>query len=156
MKKIALYLLTITAVFAIDIQPKIDICNDEQDYHACNFVGDYYLFKDKDDLSDSYYMKAKTIMESSCLENDLVACSLLGNSYELGSLVYPKSFKKAMIYYNIVIDNNKVSCNNGSDSACFKLGLDYSEKGLLNNPDKAKKYFKKACKLGRKNACGRK
>jgi len=156
MRKVILLLLTISSVFAIDIQPKIDICNDEQDYHACNFVGDYYLFQDKDDLSDSYYMKSKIIMEKGCFEYDLSACYLLGSNYELGSLVYPQNKRKAMIYYNIVIEENKLSCNSGSGSACFKLALDYSERGLLYNSVDSKKYFEKACKLGIKNACGRK
>jgi len=163
MKKVVLYLLTISAVFAIDIQTQIDLCNNENDYHACGIVGALYYLQntDKDELSLSYYMKGKIMMEKLCsvtdldasAVTDLTACQSLGDNYEVGLPGYNQNIRIAMKYYNIVLDSERLSCNDGDESSCFKLGLDYSAKGLIYDPIKATKYFKKACKLGEENAC---
>jgi len=87
------------------------------------------------------YTKAQQFFIKGC-QTDKKSCNYLGVLYENG-LGVQKNINKALEYYQL-------SCNSNMVKACINLGSLYSQ---LNQKDKAKKAFKKSCKLGYKPAC---
>jgi len=87
------------------------------------------------------YTKAQQFFIKGC-QTDKKSCNYLGVLYENG-LSVKKDIKKALRYYQI-------SCDANIAEACINLGSLYSQ---LNQKDKAKNSFKKACNLGYKPAC---
>jgi len=141
------------AVNSIELSEKMNDCKNGE-YNACNFIADDMLFKEKQMEANYFYSKAKAIMIEECEKNeDFNACYNLGFNFELGSPAYPKNIKKARKYYKKAIEHNKELCKRGDSDACFKLGLDYSDKGILNDNEKAEKYFSKSCQKGNEIAC---
>ena len=153
MKKFLLLTLLTGFLFASDMATKVDECQNDRDYNACNFVGDDLIFKGKNKEAGMFYLKAKELMTQACSKNDFSACYNLAFNYEMGTVVYPKDDVKALEYYKKTIAHNVKVCEMGNAGSCFNTGLDYSDDTLLKDMEKATEYFTKACSLGMEAAC---
>jgi len=98
------------------------------------------------------FKKALNSYESSCKLKKLEACEKVVNFYERGrSYLVKRDYKKAESF-------RKRSCNLGSVKSCISLAELYQRgRGrIAKNEAQSLLFYKKACKLGDKNSCGKK
>lgn len=85
------------------------------------------------------------LLEKHCDKNNKDSCFFSGLAYYEG--VVGVDYKKAANYF-------RISCELGSDDACFNIGLMHKNgKGVPADFAKKQLYFDKACKMGHGDAC---
>jgi len=99
----------------------------------------YEIYKKND------YPKAAFLFDLACKNGAIYGCRNLGVLYLNGEGVEKNLTKaKELFLYG---------CNNKIPNACLDVGLFYVNYPVYKNVELAKKYFKKACKLGMEKGC---
>jgi len=111
---------------------------------GCSNLGDMY----KDGLGvEKNITKSIKVYEKSCEDNEISACTVLADLYYNGENV-SQDYDKAQKYFEKL-------CNNEDGYGCYSLGYmyEYGDGSLSMDNEKALPYYKKACRLGYKDAC---
>jgi len=111
---------------------------------GCSNLGDMY----KDGLGvEKNITKSIKVYEKSCEENGMSSCKRLANLYYDGEKV-TQNYDKAQQYFEKL-------CNNEDGYGCYSLGYmhEYGDGSFSMDNEEALPYYKKACRLGYKDAC---
>jgi len=111
---------------------------------GCGNLGDMY----KDGLGvEKNITKSIKVYKKSCENNRMSACTALADLYYDGEKV-AQDYDKAQKYFEKL-------CNNEDGYGCYSIGYmhEYGDGSFSMDNEKALPYYKKACRLGYKDAC---